>query len=95
MTTVLMGLALVGSAAGLAANSTTSKPLKQNEVMFGRDQNGDWHELTTPTEQNLDCTPDNKPCKSVYEEGYAPITGTSSDPGFISNEADNGYITLP
>lgn len=95
MSTVLIGLALVGGAAGLAASTTHSKPLKQSEVMFGRDQNGNWHELTTPEQQNLDCTPDAQPCKSVYEAGYSPVTGTSSDPGFIRNEASNGYITLP
>ena len=85
---LLLGLAVVGSA------FTKAPELKQNEVMFGRDQNGNWVQLTS-AQHDLPCFEDPNVCKAVYEEGYTPVTGTSADPGFVRDDGHKGYIVLP
>lgn len=85
---LLLGLAVVGSA------FTKAPELKQNEEMYGRDQNGTWVKLT-PAQQTQACVPSSGPCKLVYEEGYAPVTGTDADEGFIRIEQNNGHLNLP
>jgi hypothetical protein len=91
----LFGVTVLGGAMLMQSFNSSAPKLQQDEVMFGRDQDGNWHELETPAEQNLPCQLDNEVCKAVYLEGTAPITGTPSDPGFIRVEQNNGYIELP
>lgn len=92
---LVLGITVLGLAIGVSAFTTSMRTLAENEVMFGRTQNGTWVELETPAEQNALCVEDEHTCKAVYETGYEPVDGTSADPGFIRIESPQGFIVLP
>lgn len=65
--------------------------LRQDEVMWGRQQNGTWIQIDPA---DYSCNPSSGVCKAVYEEGQTPVTGTSADEGFVRVEQNNGYVIL-
>lgn len=92
---LVLGIAVLGLAIGTSAFTTSMRTLAENEVMFGRTQNGTWVELETSAEQNAPCKEDNMVCKAIYLEGFSPITGTEADPGHVETISDEGYVDLP
>lgn len=85
-------LATAGAAYALSPETTQAQ---QNEHMWARNADGEWRNLTLLGQENAQCIDAPEACKLTYLEGFTPETGDPTEPGYVDESLETGFVNIP